>query len=337
MTEFYDNTRISAYSMCPRRFYFRHERDWVPTGTALPLVFGLSWHNAMDSVWEQISNGSQRPNSDIAKQAMTAFLKCWSEENGQPDLEAFVDMSPEDAKKFRGRTPWTAYEMLAAYVDERKSFIIGCEEVISIEQPFAVPLSPSDDSFFYVGRIDKVVRKDRKVLGIEHKTTSLYKKDGPFRTDFVDSFSPNRQIDGYLHALHVLHGKDAKAIWVDAALVHKDHHDQFRFLPVERQYAQLDGWLWETGVYIQHIETEKDNLAIYKEDVTDGKQHLPYLNAFPKNTSACTLYGNCPYMDLCKSSANPEQTWPDKVPEGFKVEHWEPFDELHISTLGLKK
>lgn len=336
MTTFYDNTRISEYAMCGRRSYFRHERDWVPTATALPLVFGLSWHRAMDVVWT-LATKPKWLDSDIAKEAMKAFLQCWETENDQPNLEDFVDMDPEDAKKFKGRTPWTAYEMLAAYVEERRSFIISCEEVVSVEQPFAVPLHPSDDSYFYVGRIDKVVRRDRKILGIEHKTTSLYRKDGPFRNDFMDSFSPNRQIDGYLHALHMLHGKDAQAIWVDAALVHKNHHDQFRFLPVQRLLAQLDSWLWETQHYISTIEREKEELRSYRDAVDMAKKHGSFLTAFPKNTSACTLYGNCPYMDLCKSSANPERDWPDAAPEGFREDKWEPFDELHLEKIGLTK
>lgn len=73
MTEYlyFDNTMISAYRECPRKFFFRHNNGWTGDGgTAIELVFGLAWHEAMNVWW---TNGN-------VQEAQKAFLKTWLED-----------------------------------------------------------------------------------------------------------------------------------------------------------------------------------------------------------------------------------------------------------------
>lgn len=162
---------------------------------------------------------------------------------------------------------------------------------------------------------------------VTHNTTTSYKKDGPFRADFVDSFTPNSQIDGYLYAGHSMFKDKMQGVWVDASLVHKTVHDGFMFIPVERQLPQLDAWLWETHYYIDQIE---GNLSVLEERKNAG---VNYLAAFPKNTGSCSNFGGCQYADICRSVANPALL--DEPPLGFKFEHWSPFDEIKLEKLGF--
>jgi len=322
---FYDNTRISDFRTCPRKYYFRHALDWTYAGWTAALVFGSSWHEAMDTLWARLNsdNAQDLGTEDVVREAYDAFLTCWMENNG-PDPS---DMDPDQIKQLEPRTPMIALEMLYEYVLERREFIEKCE-LIAIEQPFAVPLDPTDDTLFYVGRLDKVVEYRGEVLVIEHKTTSLYRKDGPFRSTFVDSFSPNSQIDGYLHAIHSLYGKEAKAVWVDAALVHKKVHDGFKFIPIERQIGQLESWLWSTRYWIDRME-----MNWHAHDGMNGSS--PYMPAFPQDPARCQDFArNCPYMDLCKAWSNPT----DKaLPPGYAEEVWSPFDRLELEKIGLSR
>ena len=178
------------------------------------------------------------------------------------------------------------------------------------------------------GRLDKVVKYQNRHIIIEHKTTTSYKKDGPFRDDFTMSFSPNSQIDGYLYAGHMLYGKSLKSVWVDGALVHANVHDGFRFIPVDRQLSHLSSWLWETRYWIAQIEVNEWALG------QNSQEELDYMPAFPKNTSACTNYGGCPYLDLCKMVSDPSVR--EDFP-GYLTKKWEPFDELEFQRAkGLK-
>ncbi len=324
--QYYDNTRIQEFRSCPRKFFFRHVKDWTTGGFSPPLVFGSSWHAAMDAVWD-ILPSNRAPNSgtlEVMEAAKEAFMTCWTENNG-PDV---WEMSPEELKSLEPRTPFIAFEMLHEYIIAREQFFKKIE-IISIEQPFAVPLDPNNKELFYVGRLDKVFRMGKDILVGEHKTTSLYKKFGPFRHTFIDSFSPNSQVDGYTHALHMLYGKEAKGVWIDGALVHRTVHDGFMFIPIERQFSQLDAWLWETQYWIDQI---KQNWNAVQEGLFEDTE---YMSAFPKNTSTCQDYNrNCSYMDLCKAWSNPSMK---DLPAGFVDEPWSPFDRLELEKIGMEK
>lgn len=323
MEKFYDNTRISDFRRCPRLFYYRHIRDWTPGKKGPALIFGSAWHAAMDAVWPEMCGKADANKKTIVEKGYEAFLQSWTAD-GLPHPN---NMTSEEAEALSPRLPAIALEMLYGYVEKRKR-LLSEMELVYVERPFAVPLSPTNAALFYVGRLDKVVKYKGDHLVIEHKTTTAYKKDGPFRAQFIDSFSPNSQVDGYIHALHMLFGKKAKAVWIDASLVHKQVHDGFQFIPVERQFAQIDAWLWEAHYWINQIE-ENSGLV----DETDPEE--PFLSTFPKNTSSCSDYGGCPYAVLCKSLSNPAQQ--GETPQGFLKDHWSPFEELHLEQIGLKK
>jgi hypothetical protein len=261
---------------------------------------------------------------------MEAAFSTWNKNSNGAEFDSAFD--PETGKpEIRNAT--TMLEMVYNYIEERQGFLQSRDfKLLSIEEPFAVPLDPDRPGLTYVGRLDKKFRYQGMIYTVEHKTTTLYKKDGFFRSDFVESFSPNSQVDGYLYALHLLHGKKAKAVWIDAALVHGSVHNGFRFIAVDRQFEQLAGWVWETRFWVSMIESQREALGIQNlnqpapPDIAD----LPYLPSFPKNTEQCTMYGTCTYMDLCKMWANPE-AW--DTPPGFRVEHWSPFDELDLASI----
>lgn len=318
--KFYDNTRVSDYKTCPRKYYLRHKLDIVTDGTALPLVFGLSWHDAMDVVWAMCGK-TENSNEKIHKAALQKFVETWKEW----DMDFPVPMHLAD--KYGMRNPMVASEMLIHYIDQRRGFIAECE-IIAIEQPFAVDIFDDDTQIKYIGRFDKTVRHPQHgILLIEHKTTSAYAKASGFRTDYIMSWSPNSQIDGYLHAAHMLFGKEVRGIWIDAALVHKTVHNKFRFIPMDRQFAQLDSWLHETRDWIRRIEHEAERDE--EQEHIGGEAYLGY----PKNTGSCGNYGGCPYRDICKFIVEPTNRNPTY--SGYKIDHWEPFDILKIEELGL--
>lgn len=319
MTEIraYDNTRISAYKDCPRMYYFRHVLHWTREGTEWPLVFGSSWHAAMDSVWQQLlAPGKTGPiqHELVARGAYKKFVETWIEEGAPPPEQIDYEMQQEIAP----RTPVHALEMLMGYV-HAKAKLLDDMELIAVEEPFAVPIDPLEKTF-YVGKIDKKVRlkSSGRVRGIEHKTTTAYRKGGPFRSAYVDSFSPNSQVDGYLFALHMTYPDNVDGVWVDASLVHKTE-EGFMFIPISKQMKMLDAWLWETKDWIKRIEADKEELHYTQESD-------PYMKAFPRNTNSCWNFNRqCPYFNMCKAWPNPKgRSMPDDMIES----KWDPLKEM---------
>ena len=323
--KYFDNTRVSSAKNCLRQYFLRHNLDWVRDGLSPALGFGLSWHDGQDAIWAMAGN-PDISDSNILGAAMQRFNSTWAEQ-GFPLWE---DMTPEEEDRYAPRTPGIAAEMFHNYIAKRRG-LIKQYEVVAIEQPFAVPIFPDRDDIFYIGRFDKVIRepKSGKIILIEHKTTTSYKKGGPFRTDYLESWSPNSQIDGYLYAANMLWPGQVKEVWVDAALVHKQIHDGFKFVPINRATEMMDSWLYETRFWINLILAQEEEF--YEAQTSMLEQ--PFMSVFPKNTGACTHYAGCSFRDICKSISNPALV--SEPPLGYKKEHWSPFDVLELDKIGM--
>lgn len=323
--EFYDNTKCSEHKRCERRYYFRHHCSLRHDGTALPLVFGLSWHSAMDEVWAGLSSTPPLGDVEIIKKAFVHFDATWQEQG----LKGFEQMTPDDEADMQPRTPTTALCMIEDYIPLRRRLIQEAK-VIAIELPFAVPLFPDNEEIWYCGRIDKVIELPDGIYILDHKTTAMYKKEGGFRVSFLDSFSPDSQLDGYAYAAHMLYGKRFKGVIVDGALVHKHVHDKYCWIPVSRHINQLDAWLWETQ---QEVGRIKDNVNRLSGISTSNPPN--FMPAFRKQTGSCWDFNTaCPYIDLCKGLANPHAELENMgTPVGFIVDKWEPFEINKIETI----
>ena len=307
---FDDNTRLGTYKECPRRFFLRHVMSWRSEGTAVPLVFGLSWHAGMDQVWTHANNLSK---DDLVQAAMAAFMETWTGE-GFPEQ---LDMDQQSA--FLPRTPSIAEEMYHAYINERYSVLTNCT-LIAAEQPFAVPI-PNMDKSWYVGRLDKVIEYNGQKLVIEHKTTAIYKKDGGFQSSYIEGWYSDSQVKGYQFGAG-LYYPGLTQVWVDCALVHKTVHNAFRFVPVAHSFPLIKEWLGDTQEWIRRVDRD--------EQLFKKHGHL-VPGCFPKNENSCYgKFGACSNIDICRATS--DITVDQEVPSGYIVEKWSPFE-----TLGLDK
>lgn len=294
---FFDNSTLDSMRVCPRRFYYSKIRKWKQDKSAVPLVFGSAWHASMDYLWAN-------PTAS-AEKAFQEFQKEW-------DKSEFIDTESFDLFP---RTPQRAFDMLKKYVERYQSWLENNIEVIAIEKPFIVPLSESNQNLFYIGKWDKLYKEGRFFHIVDHKTSSS------FANTWLQSWSPNGQIDGYLYAGHMEYGDLFKSVMVDGALVSKTTID-FRRVPIERQIDMLDCWKWEVLDLIEQVVYYEERL---KEE-RSADSHAKFLKAFPKCTTSCTsYYGTCPYLDLCKYVPNPEVYQGEEIPEGFITDTWKPF------------
>lgn len=325
MLKLYDNTRISCHRTCNCMYYWRHVRHLTGSGKAPPLVFGSCWHAAMDVVWKAIKEMPELEDNEINELAYEGFKEEWS----KFDLGPADDLSEETLERFKGRTPNIAFFMLMNYIEKRRSFIESVE-LLAVEKPFAVPLFPDDPNILYVGRRDKDIRWAGRVWAVEHKSTSWGTDKAGINANYIETFSPNSQIDGYIHSLNMEYGKEAKGVLVDIALIRPNCHEHFMLLPIERSMNSLDAWLWKT-------RREVELMSINEEALKRVEPSSPFMSAYPQNDNSCIQFMKpCMYMDLCKTIPNPESQQ-GTVPLGFVERKWEPFDELRLERLGLKK
>jgi hypothetical protein len=221
----------------------------------------------------------------------------------------------------------TAHRMLSNYATKYKE-LLKTIKLLHVERPFAVPLE-ENGNVLYVGRLDKVFSWHNLVRFAEHKTTKSYKKDGPFRADYINSFSPNSQIDGYLYAGAVLYPENFRGVFVDAALVHKTIHNGFQIIPIEKSFELVDVWLYETKADVEDVRKEIKALETNRPQY----EAMPYLPIFRRKTESCHQYAGCTYRELCKFHPNPLHL--KEPPEYLMESKWEPFDELKLDEIGL--
>jgi len=301
-SRFYDNSMLSSYKECPRKYQLRYQLHWRSEGTSLPLVFGLGWHNGQDMIW---SLAKKLPRGQLAEAALAAFQETWVKE-GLPE-----ELGIEDLDRFGARVPAVAHEMFEAYIAHRWE-VLQEAELLAVEQPFAVPV-PDTEDVWYAGRLDKVARIKGELAVVEHKTTSEYKKEGGFRSTYVESWFSDSQVKGYQFG-GSLYYEGLSQVWVDAALVHKSVHNAFRFIPIAHQFPLLAEWIGDTRNWIERIEA-------------DSKRGY-----FPKNEGSCIgKYGACTFLNICRTTAAPEQE--SGVPAGYMVEKWQPFEILKLDKL----
>lgn len=320
----YDNTLVMTAETCLRLYYLRHVRHFTSKEEKIYFVFGSSWGKAMDTLWTLMSQNPRRNLDSAINEAFNSFCAEWRR-RGLLDPES---MQPEDFADYGARTPYTALEMLHFYAEKRMQIWRNPTfKLIAVEDPFAVPIHSSNKEVLYAGRMDKVFELQRAIRAIEHKTTTVYPKGKSWEA-YLNSFSPNNQVDGYNYSGRFKYGKKWKGVWVDIGVVHKDIHDSFHILPIERSPVATDAWLWDIWYWITQIEENRKTLATLPAD-------QPYLTAFPKSTKACYDFPHsCPMLDVCRFNNNPRNI---PVPGGMKKEKWEPFDVLKLQKLGIRK
>lgn len=314
---YFDNTTLASYKRCPREYYLRHVRGWHREGLSNALLFGLSWHAAMDTLWTMYGRVS---DDELLQMSAAAFDQCWVEQ-GAPEP---ADMDLDLIERYSPRTPMVAREMLRGYLAARRH-IFERMELVAAEQPFAVPLPlgphlPSNT--WYAGRMDKIfIHNDTKVMA-EHKTTTDYKVDGGFRTTYLEGWYLDSQIMGYLYG-GALYYKGLEQVWVDAALVHKKVHNAFKFIPVAHKWQMLESWIEDTKEWIRRILGEEHGLK------QEGRL---VLGLFPKQTESCNgKFGPCQFLDICRTEPRPDTL--TEPPAGYVHEPWSAFDVLKLDQL----
>ena len=293
-------SQLNTWNTCKRKYYFSYLQGWSPDGSSPALAFGSAWGSAMDTVWSIMAGGTDSYDFEIIKAALNAWETTWVESGMTPTDE----MPIHELEDLGARTRVTATRMLVDYIEERRSFLSKIR-LVAVEDPFFVPISTEDEDTFYVGLMDKVYEDMRngKIYAVDHKTTSAYARHGGFRFSFLDSFSPNAQMDGYLYALHHKYGANTGHLMIDAALVHKTA-SAFRFIPVYHSKDQLEAWLYET----------RRNISSIKEEQLLHENSNEPLATYPRNTASCHTYNGCIFRDVCSSVS---RFWNASLPENF--------------------
>lgn len=301
-----DNSALDAFSLCPRRYMYRHIFHLTAPLEAEPLTFGSAFHAALESYY------AGKTELECAK----AFIKRATEESSK--MSVYIDDSEKSEY-----TVQFGVELLLAYMKshtlESEPFTVLCDSsnVPYLEVGFAL----STGEGIVVGKIDGLINLKEGGIGLlEHKTTSVKLDD-----KYAAQYNPNNQVALYLAAIreyfempqyaiiNAIRVKDYKR-----AKVNKEDDDRLwnRFI-TKRSSTQLDQRLKQIEVQIEQI----------KRCIDKG------FDGFWQNAPQACFYRfkQCPYVPLCKAQT-PELVEIVISGGGYKVEKWEPYDIVKESS-----
>ncbi len=284
-----DSSKLQTYQSCPRLFFFKYILGWSTERTSHHLVFGESWHRAMEHILIHGYNvKAVTEASNIA------------EEYYRQHFSAMTDS--ERGVKIPGNIP-------VALADYIKNYALDKFEVLHTEISGVVPVS--EDRLIHF-RMDSILRDpmyQNKITSLEHKTGS---RKGVFET-----YTTNIQSGTYNHVLQSAYEIDeVYGVIFNGVILYKTQEPFFQRVPNRRNGDSMAEWLWTVNHLMDRLEWDMSEL----DETSDEEQVMP---CFHKNTQNCNQYGQCTFYDFCHVWSNPIQ-YSDEPPFGFKIDRWDP-------------
>lgn len=302
-----DSSKLQAFMACPRSYFFEYVLGWRPDKVSNHLHFGTAWHIAMEILLREGFS------PEAAVRAYDGFLETY---RSSPDFQSDTD------DLFTPKNPERAFLAIALYA-KKYADDLQKYEVMHTEVSGTVAIDENRVLYF---KMDSIMRElsSNKIVSLEHKT-------GSSTWGWDLQWGLKTQIGTYTHCLYSMFGvPDVKGVIVNGTFFKKvkkfdANSIDFMRVPVYKTPAHMKQWLYTTNYYIDQLMREFELVLEHPEDID-------VLTAFPCNTESCTKYGGCPYLNLCLSWSNPLARL-HSAPSGFKVEFWDPRDEITKSTM----
>lgn len=288
-----DSSKLIAYASCARSYMYRYIFGWTLDSENVHLHFGKCWHLAMEHLF---NNGLGDASYEQAVQILTDKYR-----------EAFPEVTDMERSP---KTPGHARLALAMYCKEYKHK--DHFEVLYTEIAGTVPIGNEKHLHFKMDSIVKDLDNNNLVKSLEHKTGSQNSQQ------WRDSWKLSIQTGTYNHVLYCAYPENE--VWgveINGAVFTKGKIAEFPRIPARRTAKMMDVWLHTVNNLVDRIEQDTDIIMGCSEDDQ-------VLRAFPPTFTACSNYKGCPYFNFCMTRPNPLQDLGEDVPEGFRVEYWDP-------------
>jgi len=149
-------SQIETFRLCPLHYKLRYMLN-IPTPTSASLSFGVSMHNAMRDFYDQHAHG----DTVTQKVLLDLLQKHWL-------TAGYESKRYEEEMKKRGE------KYLTTYFDSQFN---PKTKIVTLEQPFIVPLSREGQSLKIGGKIDRIdMLSNGKIEIVDYKTGRMPSK-----------------------------------------------------------------------------------------------------------------------------------------------------------------
>ena len=302
-----DPTKVSEFISCPRKYFYNYVLGWKPSTPSNHLVFGTSWHVAMEYLLTH----------DYSIQSVMAA-------HDELVKDYRKTLGPETDEMYAPKTPDNALLVLNAYA---KNFREDLRDWEPLYTEIAGKININDEQVLHF-RMDSIMkhRTKEKVKSIEHKTGSStwnWELQWPLSlqcntyTHVLYCLFPTEMVDGITFRGSIF--KKVKKAWAQLGagekLTVQPPYD-FMEVPVKRSPDQMTNWLWHVQLYL-------DQIAFCFEMLNECSDNDDIMTTFPMYPTSCTKWFGCEYLDFCQAWQNPLQRCYEP-PLGYIEEHWDP-------------
>ncbi len=284
-----DSSKLQEYQACPRKFFFRYILGWDLEITSHHLVFGESWHQAMEHIL--IHGYVPEVLVQAANIAEVYYRQHFS-----------ASSDGERGAKVPGNIPIS----LAYYA---QNYAFDKFEVLYTEIRGVVPVSEDRVLYFRMDSIMRDPMHQNLIISLEHKTAG--------RKDAFSKYTTNIQSGTYNHVLYSSFEKgEVYGVIINGVVFYIKNDPLMMRLPARRNEDSMAEWLWSVNQLMDRLDWDM-------EELNESSEDEQVMCAFAKNTEFCHQYGECKYYDFCHVWSNPIQ-YIGQPPFGFKEVWWDP-------------
>ena len=292
----WDSTLLGTFRSCPQKFFRQYVEHWKPKAQSVHLVAGGAFASGIEAARRAFYQDGFSAE-DAEGLGLAALLKHY----GDFQCPAESAKSPE--------------RMCGALEFYFAQYPLGADGAVPIELPgggrgiefsFAEPLSilhpVTGSPLLYTGRSDMIANRAGGTYIYDEKTTSS------LGASWGRQWEMRSQFTGYVWAAH-RQGIRADGAIIRGVSILKTKYDTLE-VPTYRTSYELARWEVQTLRDIQRA------ITMWKEGYWDWNLD-----------GACTDYGGCTFIPVCKSS-EPEN-W---LPVHFEPRVWDPLLHKEITV-----
>lgn len=265
-----DNSRRSAFSKCPYKYWLIYEQGVRPVKGATALRYGTTFHAGMEGYYSYIKDHGWTRDGNSLTQAVQFASRAWDEETEK--FQFYDDYRSLD----------NCIKALVLYSDH---FAMDEQmlEVVETERAFKIEVEPG---IYFTGKLDMEMQLNGQKWINEFKTT------GRSISYIAGQQHRDAQFNGYTWAIKKLDLQMPEGILITYHMLtaYKSKKTGTYGEP-KIEFDRLPQFFTE-----QDHRDWKDSFLWTAEQIQTCKAR----NNWPRQYDSCHLYGACPYLFLCE-------------------------------------
>jgi hypothetical protein len=285
----FDNTSLSIFKACPRKYKYSIVDGWRSPRKSPPLIFGGAYHDVLEHYELQLAMGAE-PDTALHNAVKRAF-----------------ELSEAGFGDDTRRTRLTLIRSLVWYADQYKNDSLkqhifpNGKVALEMSFRFELPFSPtgSNSPYIYCGHMDKLATYNSALWTVERKHTTSTLNEQFFQRYYFSS-----QIGGYVYAGKVVFDTPVAGAIIEATQV-AVNFSRFGRVVSHRVNDHLEEWMEDTKYWIKQIEYSASH------------------ESWPHNTESCSDFGGCQFRGVCGKAPGIRQMI---LEADFVKDRWNPLD-----------